>query len=800
MNAGLIGSDALKSGNQLPCAIPNYDLLSPIDEGGFGTVWLATERMTGVRRAVKVLRKRNLSRAERDLQGVRRYQTCSHNHPHLMQILTVGETDDCFFYVMEAADNANQHENGPYQALTLRGAMERSGRMTGRAALDWMAKLVSAISRLHAQGLAHHDLKPENILIVEGQPKIADVGLVGTLGAGVSCAGTPAYMTPDGRADDLYAIGLILYEMITGWRASQFPRLPAQLLAEQSGEIPAAVQIVNRLCHRDPAKRYESLHALERALEGALASRKGLRAGWRRLPRQRKRLVGVLAGMGIALTTVLGTYVYLMLVPVRLQTFTARLDPLDWAPANKRQLGEPEEFPLHPPAILFNNTPLMGKSSPIVQRLHPQVEHFVLEARFQALRSWGELSIGLSSSAEACDGARCTFIGQPDGEGLYSAAQIPGCRIEQNQKIEGHPQPGIEYVARLSDCGDKLRFELWPLSRGSSIPIVRELPWRPDGFIARYFVVEHRSDHFPHHVNLLALSVHEMSTCLGNEMLPAPAEVLTVPRAVRVVPRPIQASQAQEVDILAGAFHPYRSSRTKDVFWSPIGNWSWWCQQYHEDEWTLVRAVPFSTENRNSARLPNANGDVVSALEGMQFLRFDGAAFGDFRARARIKLRFPDGRAWTEPDVFSSSSHEGMVGIAFRLQDQPIAPCAWGGGYIAAVAIHPTNGTPKCIIQRFDGLILSTESEFAIQPSGSVVLKSIKTEGIARERFFREVGFDLILEARGPRFTMKINDAPALETDNGAFQEGCIGLYVSRMMATFESFHVQALGNTSKPP
>ncbi len=174
-----------------PGKIPSYELLRFIKAGGFGDVWLARERVTGVRRAIKVLHKSDSERAARDIEGVRRYQRCAHNHPHLLQILTVGETDRCFYCVMDAADD----ERGPdarlpdgadsrisgYSPLTLRALAARRGPFDARAALQMIEKLVDAVARLHEQGLAHYDLKPENILIVEGEPKIADVGLVAPL-------------------------------------------------------------------------------------------------------------------------------------------------------------------------------------------------------------------------------------------------------------------------------------------------------------------------------------------------------------------------------------------------------------------------------------------------------------------------------------------------------------------------------------------------------------------------------------------------------------------------------------------
>ena len=111
-------------------------------------------------------------------------------------------------------------------------------------------KLVAGVTRLHEQDLAHYDLKPENILIVEGEPKIGDVGLVGPLEVVPAHSGTPLYMTPQGAADDLYGAGRILYELVSGRPSGNFPRLPAELVS-----VPSAEPVGS---HRDHEPRVSS--------------------------------------------------------------------------------------------------------------------------------------------------------------------------------------------------------------------------------------------------------------------------------------------------------------------------------------------------------------------------------------------------------------------------------------------------------------------------------------------------------------------------------------------------------------
>ncbi len=303
-----------------PGLIPNYDLLAFIKAGGFGDVWLARERVTGVRRAVKVLHKSDAARAARDIAGVRRYQGCANNHPHLLQILTVGETERCFYYVMAAADDSTpltpdlrvQHDRpdsdpsaaqmpqdndavATYQALTLRALMADKGRFDARAALELIQKLASGVARLHEQHLAHFDLKPENVLIVEGEPRIADVGLVGSIGEPPPHAGTPTYMTPQGAADDLYALGRILYELVSGRPPTDFPRLPPELSRHPTRELTAALGMVNQICHTNADKRCSTIDEVQHSVERALS--------WsvRRARRRRLLAVGGLTLLAAAL-------------------------------------------------------------------------------------------------------------------------------------------------------------------------------------------------------------------------------------------------------------------------------------------------------------------------------------------------------------------------------------------------------------------------------------------------------------------------------------------------------------------
>ena len=157
------------------------------------------------------------------------------NHPNIVAVYDFGQAGDWFYFVWEVVDGAN-----------LRQTM-RAGRLTAAQALAIVPKLCDALQFAHDEGIMHRDIKPENILLdKKGRVKIADFGLAKLLGAepddpsitvtGVGM-GTPRYMAPEQLDDaknvdhraDIYSLGVVFYEMLTGelpLGASRSPRPP----------------------------------------------------------------------------------------------------------------------------------------------------------------------------------------------------------------------------------------------------------------------------------------------------------------------------------------------------------------------------------------------------------------------------------------------------------------------------------------------------------------------------------------------------------------------------------------------
>ncbi len=216
-----------------PC-LPDFDLLRVIGEGGFGQVWLAKNQTTGQLRAVKVIRLHGSTgslRAGREISSITRLESnLRQQHPNLLTIHHVGRTDEFLYYVMELADDLSggpATEATDYEPATLYNRLLQ-GPLSSEECLSCTQQLLGALASLHQAGMVHRDVKPANCLFRDGQLRLADFGLVADAGPQVSRVGTERYMPPDGRMDhraDLFAAGLVIYEMISGMPVDRFPEL-----------------------------------------------------------------------------------------------------------------------------------------------------------------------------------------------------------------------------------------------------------------------------------------------------------------------------------------------------------------------------------------------------------------------------------------------------------------------------------------------------------------------------------------------------------------------------------------------
>jgi Tol biopolymer transport system component len=299
-----------------------YEVVAPLGAGGMGEVYRARDPRLGRDVALKVLP----DDAAGDAERLRRFQhearaVASLNHPHILAVHDVGSDDGVAYVVFELLDGA-----------TLRRRVE-AGPIPARKVVEYGVQICRGLSAAHARGIVHRDLKPENVFLTSGDDvKILDFGLAKETGriadadsltrapthSAVTEAGrvlgTPGYMSPEQaqgqRADarsDLFALGAILYELLSGRRAfagSTPVDTMAAVLRSDPPEIdtadvpPGLDRIVRRCLEKDPRERFQSAHDLRLALEALSVSVPGKPPSKRRLPSLRST-AGVLAVLGV---------------------------------------------------------------------------------------------------------------------------------------------------------------------------------------------------------------------------------------------------------------------------------------------------------------------------------------------------------------------------------------------------------------------------------------------------------------------------------------------------------------------
>lgn len=252
-----------------PSAGRDFDLLKKIGEGSYGEVWLARS-ITGVYRAVKIVSGRRFSESrslEREFEGLRRFEPISHGHSGWVGIFHVGMDEETggFYYVMEAADDlepGQEIEPESYKAKTLSSLLARSHVLPLDEGVRIGMSLAESISRLHSLGFIHRDIKPSNIIFSNGTPKIADIGLVTHIGSNSTFLGTEGFIPPEGPGTpgaDIFALGKVIYQMITGCSAARFPELPTTISERADArELMNVMDVVNRACERNVKRRYKS--------------------------------------------------------------------------------------------------------------------------------------------------------------------------------------------------------------------------------------------------------------------------------------------------------------------------------------------------------------------------------------------------------------------------------------------------------------------------------------------------------------------------------------------------------------
>jgi hypothetical protein len=267
-----IAKDAVPSSGAVPPrlpVIPDHHLLKCIGEGSYGQIWLVRNILGSYRAAKVVFRDKfkSVQPFEREFQGIRIYEPISRTHNGLVQILQVGKNDrdGYFYYVMELADDQFTRQvvyPEMYVAKTLEIEIRLRGRLPAQECVKIGLCLAAALGHLHEGGLVHRDIKPANLIYLNGQIKLADIGLVADVRNAKTAVGTEGFMPPEGSGTvqaDIFSTGKVLYEMATGKDRFDFPA-PSTRIGEFSDrkEVNQLAKILHRTCADSPRDRYRS--------------------------------------------------------------------------------------------------------------------------------------------------------------------------------------------------------------------------------------------------------------------------------------------------------------------------------------------------------------------------------------------------------------------------------------------------------------------------------------------------------------------------------------------------------------
>ncbi|HTO93279.1 MAG TPA: serine/threonine-protein kinase [Bacteroidota bacterium] len=263
----------------------HYQIRAHIAQGGMSNIYRAYDLLAGKEVALKIPDRAMIGdpaqyeRFQRELEVMRTL-----HHPAIQRGLASGQYNNTPYLVTELVTGES-----------LRDVIQRTAPLAPEAATALIRKVADGLSHCHDNDIIHRDLKPENILITEGgQPVILDFGLALTKGshrvtyANLSAtAGTPEYMAPEqiegargDRRTDLYALGIIYYELLTGKTpfsgdnplavmAQHLNAVPPRL--DRQGVSPALAAVVARCLARNPDDRYADMQTLIRDLDNPAA-------------------------------------------------------------------------------------------------------------------------------------------------------------------------------------------------------------------------------------------------------------------------------------------------------------------------------------------------------------------------------------------------------------------------------------------------------------------------------------------------------------------------------------------------
>jgi eukaryotic-like serine/threonine-protein kinase len=257
-----------------------YRIMRKLGSGGMANVYLAEDQELGRRVAIKILNDRHAG----DEQFVERFRREAKNaaglsHPNIVSIYDRGEAEGTYYIAMEYLDGRSLKE-----LILTRGPAPVS------VAVDYARQMLSALRFAHRNGIVHRDIKPHNVLVdAEGHLKVTDFGIARAGASQMteegSIIGTAQYLSPEqargttvDQTSDLYSLGIVLYEMLTGQvpftgdspveiAMKHLSATPPPLRAKRP-DIPESLElVVMRALAKDPGQRYQSAEEMDADLE-----------------------------------------------------------------------------------------------------------------------------------------------------------------------------------------------------------------------------------------------------------------------------------------------------------------------------------------------------------------------------------------------------------------------------------------------------------------------------------------------------------------------------------------------------
>jgi serine/threonine-protein kinase len=270
---------------------PAYDIEREVGQGGMATVYLARDLKHDRQVALKVLRPELAAamgdRFPREIQIVAQL-----SHPHILPLHDSGEMGGFLYYVMPFVEGES-----------LRQKMEREGRLPVRDAVRILREVTDALAYAHERGIVHRDIKPDNVMLSGRHAIVTDFGVAKAVSAAGGeklttaglALGTPAYMSPEqamGEADldhrsDIYAVGALAYEMLTGEPPFDRPTAqailsahvldtPEDITAKRPNLPPVLGQLTMRCLQKEKADRWQSAEEMLPLLETAVTPSEGM--------------------------------------------------------------------------------------------------------------------------------------------------------------------------------------------------------------------------------------------------------------------------------------------------------------------------------------------------------------------------------------------------------------------------------------------------------------------------------------------------------------------------------------------